>query len=146
MPKSDLCGFHMILNATVSIIVNMPRYSTDRNTPTRAFGLNFSLVKARIEFSICLLAHKSLLSGELRYIRNLLQPVPISSLRSSTSNRLVVPFLSRQITVDCSFCHCAPRFYALLINCLLSRTNSKLFFFEKAHELENLVAKSDCKV
>ena len=82
----------MILIVAVRIIVNIPRYNTDRITP-RAVELHFLSVKARVEFKICFLADKSFLSGEPRYIRNPLQPVLISSIRSSTSNRLVEPFL-----------------------------------------------------
>ena len=41
----------------------------------------------------------------------LLQPVTDSSLRGSTSIRLVEPFLSRKITIERSFCHCVPSLY-----------------------------------
>ena len=88
LPNTDLHGLQTILNAAVRIIVNKPRYSTDRITP-RGTELHFLVVKARIEYKICLLAHISLLSGEPRYTRNRLQPVPISSLRSSTSIKLI---------------------------------------------------------
>ena len=85
----------MILNAAVRIIENMPRYSTDIVTP-RAIELRFSPVEARIEFKKRLLAHKTLVSNEPRYIKNLLQPVPIPSLRSSTSNRLIELFFIKE--------------------------------------------------
>ena len=98
LPNTDLPGLQMILKAVVRVIVIMPRYSTDRITP-RAIELHFLAVKARTEYKVCLLAHKSSLTGEPRYIKNLLQPVPNSSLRSSTSNRLIKPFLSRQFRV-----------------------------------------------
>ena len=94
LPNTDLHGLQMILNGAVRIIANMPRYSTERITP-RANELYFLPVKARIELKICLLAHKSLLSGEPRYIEIQSQPVPISSLCNSISNRLIEPFLSR---------------------------------------------------
>ena len=89
--NTDLHGLQMMLNTAVRIIVIMPRYSTDRITP-RSSELHFSPVKSRIEVNKCLLAHKSLLSGEPQNIKKLLQPVPISSYRSSTSNRLGEPF------------------------------------------------------
>ena len=88
LPKTDLHGIQMILNAAVRIIMKMPRYSTDRITP-RTIELHFLPVKAGIEYRICLLAHKPLLSDEPRYLKNLLQKVPISSLRTSASNRLI---------------------------------------------------------
>ena len=88
----------------------MPRYSIDRVT-SRATKIPFLPVRSRIEYNICLVAHKSLFSGETRYIKNLLQPVLISSLRSSTSKRFVEPVLSRQITIELSFSLCAPRLY-----------------------------------
>ena len=84
----------MIPNAAVRIIVNMPRFGTDRITP-RAIELHFLPVKARKVFKLYLLAYKSLVSGEPRYVKNLKQPVSISSFCSLTSNRLVEPFLSR---------------------------------------------------
>ena len=102
LPYTDFHGPQMILNADVRIFVIMPRYSTGRITP-RTIQLHF------------LLAHKSLPSGEVRYIKNVLQPVPISHLCNSTSNRLLEPFLSRQITHERSFGHCAPRFYNQLV-------------------------------
>ena len=62
LPNTDFHGFQMILNAAVRIIVHMPRYSTDTITQ-RAIELHFLPVKVRIDFKICLLAHKSLLLG-----------------------------------------------------------------------------------
>ena len=46
-PNTDLHGLQMILSGAVRIIVNMPRYSTNRITP-RAIELHFLPVKARI--------------------------------------------------------------------------------------------------
>ena len=60
LPNADCHGPQLILNAAVRITVNMSMYSTERITP-RAIELNFLPVKARKEFKICLLAHKSLL-------------------------------------------------------------------------------------
>ena len=88
--------YQMFLNATVKIIVKRPRYSTDRITP-RAIEIHFLPVKAIIEYKICLLAHESLLSGEPRYIKNLLEPIPISSHRSSTSNRYMIHFCQGKV-------------------------------------------------
>ena len=62
LTNSDLRGLQMILNTNMRIIGNMPRLSTERVTP-RAIELHFLLVKAKVELKICLLAHKSLLSG-----------------------------------------------------------------------------------
>ena len=152
LPNTDLHGLQMILNAAVRIIMNMPRYSTDRITP-RAIELHFLPVKARIEYKICLLAHKSLLSGEPRYLKNLLQPVPISSLRSSASNRLIEPFLSRQITQERAFGHCAPRLYNQLPYELrniddLSTFKKKLktYLFGRAYDMESLDTRHEYKV
>ena len=110
-------------------------------------------VKARIEFKICLLGHKSLLSGEARYNNNLLQPILISSLRSSKSIRDFDIILSRQTTIERSICHCTPRVYNQLPFELLAINNFstckkklKTYFLEKAYALENLVLKSDDKV
>ena len=63
LPNTDLHGIQMILNAAVGIIANMLRYSTDRFTQ-RTFELNFLPVKARMEYMICLITHKTLPSGE----------------------------------------------------------------------------------
>ena len=132
--------------------MNMPRYSTDRITP-RAIELHFWLVKASIKYKICLLALKTLLSGEPRCIKNLLQPIPISSLRSSASNRLIEPFLSRQITQERSFGHCAPRFYNQLPYEL--RTTDDLSSYKKklktyccgrAYDMESLDIRLNYKV
>ena len=95
----------MILNAAVRIIVTIPRHDTE-NITLRANELHFLPIKSIIEFKICLLAHKYLLSGELRYFKNLLQPVPTSRLRSSISKY--------QISMDPSFCQSAPRLYNYL--------------------------------
>ena len=73
--------------------------------------LHFSPVKARIEVKISLLVHKSLLLVEPRYIKNMLQWVLISILRSAVSSRLLDPILSGQITIQSSFCHCVPCFF-----------------------------------
>ena len=70
LPNTDLHGLHMTLNAAVRIIVNMSRYSRDRFTP-RAIELHFMPVNSRIEYNVCLLGNKSLLSGEPRYIKTL---------------------------------------------------------------------------
>ena len=110
LPNTDLHGLKMIPNAAVRIIVNMPRYRLDKIT-SRANELQFLPVEARIAYKICLLARKSLLSDQPRHNKNLLHPVPNSSLRSSASNRLYEPFLSRQITQKRSFGHCAPRLH-----------------------------------
>ena len=74
-PNTDLHGLQMILYAAVRIIVNMPRYSTNRTIP-RAIEMHVVTVKGRIDFMICLF-HEPLLSGEPRYIKNFLQPVLI---------------------------------------------------------------------
>ena len=92
VPNTNFHCLQMILNAAVKIIVILPRLTTDRVTP-RAIELHFLPMVARIEFKIFLLAHKSLLSGESRYIKNLLQPALISSLLSLTSNRLIEAFV-----------------------------------------------------
>ena len=73
-PNTDLNVLQMKLNAAVITFVNMARYSTDRITP-RTIEMHFMPVKARIEFKICLLAHKSSLSSERRYIKNLLHKI-----------------------------------------------------------------------
>ena len=132
--------------------MNMPRYSTERITP-RAIELHFLPVKARFEFKICLLAHKSLLSSKPRYFKKLLQPVPISSLRSSISNRLFEPFLSRQFSIERAFCDCAPRLYnhvSLELRNIddLSTFKQKLktYIFNKAYDLENVVVNVNYKL
>ena len=142
----------MFLNVAVRIFVNMPKYGTDRVTP-RTIELHFLPVKARIEYKICLPAHNSLLSGGPRYIKKPSQAVHISSLRSSTSNRLIEPFLSRKFTQERSFGHCAPRLYIQLQFELrhiddLCTFEEKLqnYLFEKAFEWENFVIKSYYKV
>ena len=142
----------MILNAAVRIILNLPRYNTDRVTP-EAIELHFLPVKAGIKYKICLLGHKFLLSGEPRYIKNLLQPVPIPSLRNLTANRLNEPFLSGQITQERSFTHCAPSLYNHLpfelrtIDDLSNfKKKLKIYLFERAYDLENLVVKYNYKV
>ena len=100
----------------------------------RAKELHFLHVKARIEFKIlCLLAIKSLISGEPRYVKNLLQPISISSLGSSTSNRLVELFSSMQMFIERSFWHCTPRLYNQLPFEL--RTIDELSTFKKNSEL-----------
>ena len=58
LPNTNLHGLQIILNTAVRIIVNMPRYSTDKITPS-TIELYFSPMKARIKFKICLLAIKS---------------------------------------------------------------------------------------
>ena len=106
----------MILNAAVRIIGDMPRFSIEGVTP-KAIELHFLPVKARIEFKICLLDHKALLSGRHEYLFVLLKPVTNSNLRSCTFGRLVEPYLSRQIKVNRSFAY----FASLLASCYCSR-------------------------
>ena len=152
LPNADLPGLQLILNAAVRIIVNIPKYSTNRITP-REIEFNFLPVKTRIQYKICLLAHNSLLSCKSRYIKNLLQPVPISNLRSSTTNRLVKLFLLRQITAERSFSHCASRLYNQLPfelrtidNLSTFKKKRKTYNFQKPYDMENLVIKSNYKV
>ena len=135
--NTNLHGLQLILSDAVRTIMNMPRYSTDRIT-TRAIELHFLPVEAIIELKICLLTHKSLLSDEPLYIKNLLQPAPTSTFRSSTSNRLFELFLSRQITIEHSFYHCAPSSYNQLPfeprtidNLSTFKKKLKIYFFEK---------------
>ena len=52
------------------------RNRTDRITQ-RVTELHILPVKVRMEYKICFLARKSLISDETRHIKNLLQPVPI---------------------------------------------------------------------
>ena len=92
LPNTDLHSLQMIMNDVVSFIAIMPRYNTVRMTQN-GVEIYFLPVKPRIEYKKYLSAHKSLLFGEPRYSKNLLQPVQISSLRSSTSNRLIESFL-----------------------------------------------------
>ena len=119
----------------------------------RAIELYFLHVKARIEYTICLLAHKALLSGEPRYLKNLLQPVSNSSFRSSASNRLIEPFLSRQITQERSIGHCAPRLYNQLSYEMrtiddLSTFKKKLktYYFGRPYDMETIDTRPHYKV
>ena len=152
LPDYQLHSLQMILNAAVRIIVNMPRFSTERVTP-KAIELHFLPIKARIEYKICLLVHKTLLSGQPKYLFSLLKPVTNSNLRSCTLNRLVEPFLSRQVKVNRSFAHCAPRLYNKLPHSLrtITSTNSfkkhlKTFLFRKAYNLDTQEINEDYKV
>ena len=102
---------------------------------------------------MCLLTHKSLLSGELRHIQISLELNPISSLRSSTASGLVEPFLSGQMTTKRSFSHRASRVYSqppseLRASGDMSIRENKLksYSLETSHDMENLVIKPDYKV
>ena len=110
VPNTNLHGIQINLNAAVRIIVNMPRYSTDKNTP-RANELSFLPVKATIKFKVCLLAHKCLLASEPQCLKTVLRSVPISGLRSSSTNRLIDPFIYRQMRINRAFSHCVLSFY-----------------------------------
>ena len=152
LPNDELHSLQMISNAAVRLIVNMPRFSIERITP-KAIQLHFLPIKARIEFKICLLVHKALLSGEPKYLFDLLKPVTNTNLRSSTLNRLDEPFLSRQVSVNRSFAHCAPRLYNELPHCLriISTTVSfkkqlKTYLFRKAYDLETEEISHDYRV
>ena len=128
----------MILITPVRIIINMARYSTYRITP-KAIELHCLPLEAGMEFKICLLAHKSLLSGEPRYFWNLHQSVPTSYLHSSASSRLVEPFLLSQLNFKPSLSHYATctwnqRPYEVRTCDDLSTFKKKLItFFSKKH-------------
>ena len=84
---------------------------------------------------------------------NPLQPFPISSLRSSASNRLSEPVLSRQVTQERYFDHCAPRLYNQLPYELrtiddLSTFKKKLktYYFGRAYDMETLDTRPNYKV
>ena len=126
LPNYQLHSLQMILNAAVRTICNMPRFSIERVTP-KAIELHFLPVKARIEFKICLLVHKALISGQPKYLFDMLKPVTNSNLRSCTFGRLEEPFISRQIKVNRSFAYCAPRLYNKLPHSLRTITSTDSF-------------------
>ena len=145
LPSTDLHGRQMFLSAAVRFIVNKPRYNTEWITP-RAFELHFLPVKARIEYNICLLAHKYILSGGLRHINNLLQPVLVSSLRSWASNRLIEPVFQEKLLKSDPFAsvhHVCTTSYrlscALLMTCLLLGKNLKLIILKKMQRLQRVI-------
>ena len=115
---------------------------------TKATELSFLPVEVRIVVKINLLAHNSLLSGELRYIKNLLHPVLISRLCSSTSSSLLSQSKDILLRVRCvsitSYRMCCP----LSITCLLLKINSGPIFFSRkiAYNLDYLVIEYDYKV
>ena len=100
LPNTDLHTLQMILNAAVRIIFDMPRYSKQGVNP-KAIALHFLHAKARIEQIYFF--HKSLFTGEQKFLTSVLRPVLTSGLCSSSSNGLVSPFLSRKITINHTF-------------------------------------------
>ena len=68
--------FTRTYTAAAKMIVNMPKYNTDRFTPN-GIHLHFLPDKARIISLICLLAHKSLSSGEPEYSKKYLNQLKV---------------------------------------------------------------------
>ena len=74
LPNKDLHGFQMILKAARGNIANMLRYRTDTVTP-KAVAFLFLPIKLIVKFRIFLLDIETLLFGEWKYIKSLLQSV-----------------------------------------------------------------------
>jgi hypothetical protein len=69
--------------------------------------LHWLPVQQRIEYKVALLTHKVLRNGEPNYLRELIQPLPLSSRRSASKNLLVAPFIKTEMGRR-SFSYSAP--------------------------------------
>jgi len=69
--------------------------------------LHWLPVQQRVDYKIALLTHKLLHNGEPSYLRELIQPLPLSSRRSASKNLLVAPFLKTEMGRR-SFSYSAP--------------------------------------
>ena len=74
-------------------------------------------------------------------------------VRSSASNRLIEPFLSRQITQERSFGHCAPRLYnqlpyelRIIDDLSIFKKKLKTYYFGRAYDMETLDTRPNYKV
>ena len=86
--------------------------------------------------------HKTVLSGEPKCMKNLIQPMTVSGLSSLSTKRLTEPLRSGHMTIHLSFAHGAPRFLSQLphelrtINeLLIFEGKRKCYFFQKAYDL-----------
>ena len=111
LPDCDLRSLQLLINSGVRLVVGLPRFSHEHITPS-LIDLHILPVKARIKYKICLLTYKALKYDEPKYLTELIQKrETLPSLRSSSVRPLEEPFISRLVSVNRSFSHCAPRLY-----------------------------------
>ena len=111
LPDCDLRSQQLLINSGVRLVVGLPRFSHEHITPS-LIDLHILPVKARIKYKICLLTYKALKYDEPKYLTELIQKrETLPSLRSSSVRPLEEPFISRLVSVNRSFSHCAPRLY-----------------------------------
>ena len=144
LPDCDLRSLQLVLNSAVRLVVGLPRFSREHMSPF-LIDLHILPVKARIIYKICLLTYKALHSGEPKYLAELLhRRETTSSLRSSSVRTLEEPLISRLMSSNRCFSHCAPR----LFNSLpleIQNTEGidsfkrllKTFIFREAFDLNN---------
>ena len=153
LPDCDLRMLQVIINSAARIVVGMERFSRERITPI-CIGLHILPVKARIKYKICVLVYKALNFGEPKYLADLLKRRnALPSLRENSSRTLEEPMVSRRVSADRAFFHCAPvLFNTLPLN--LQNNDSltgfekmlKTYLFSEAYDLSNNTVRHDFKL
>ena len=108
-PNTDLPGYQIILNASEQIILNILRYTINRIAP-KVTVLNYPL---NLESNLRYFGWPNKLCYQMNLgtLKTNCCRLPFSSLRSSTSGRLIETFFSRQMFINRFFTHWAPRTY-----------------------------------
>ena len=146
LPNHALRTLQLLINSAARIVKGVNHYSRERVTPM-CIDLHFLPVKARIQYKICLLAHKAIHTGDPRYLADLLSYREISTTRPARASRrdLVEPMLSRLVSVNRAFAYSAPRMYNSLPDDVKEarsidtfKRKLKTFLFTEAYNLDSL--------
>lgn len=129
LPKKDLKRLQYVLNRAARLIFKLPPYVSI--TPY-LLKLHWLPIIARIEFKVCLLAHKVLCFGSPVYIRDMLVDYtspPNMTLRAAAEpHLLVVPRLNSHYSYSSrAFSYAAPVLYNRLPSAIRSTENIETF-------------------
>jgi hypothetical protein len=104
--KTVISKLQTVQNAAAKLVCGISRY--DHVTPPLE-GLHWLPISFRIQFKVLLLCYKSLHGKGPQYLQELLTPYqPARSLRSASSNYLVVPKSNLKTYGDRAFCVAGP--------------------------------------
>ena len=94
IPEKDIVRFQRVQNCLARVVTKAPRFSRSFLILKRLHWLS---VKFRIHFKICAITFRTLKDNQLAYLADLLvRPKCLKYLRSTNSNRFVVPRIKTQ--------------------------------------------------
>ena len=135
LPKYSINRLQKIQNSVARIVTHTSRSS--HITPVLK-SLHWFPVQYRINFKLCCITHRALSLGEPHYLNSLLiHRLNSHSLRSTSFDRLTLPFFNKKSNGFRSFAHAAPFLWNHLPNTIRSAPTH--LFFEKASKHISLI-------